>query len=50
MYLSSFYFCQTNIKGGNSMNRNSYDITNILFGIAGLVGIGYAKGFTVRLG
>lgn len=49
MYLSSFYFCQTNIKGGNSMNRNSYDITNILFGIAGLVGIGYAIGTHTKL-
>lgn len=49
MYLSSFYFCQTNIKGGIFMNRNSYDIGNIIVGIVGLVGIGYAIGTHTKL-
>lgn len=49
MYLSSFYFCQTNIKGGIFMSRTNNEIINILFGIAGLVGVGYAIGTHTKL-
>jgi hypothetical protein len=49
MYLSSFYFCQTNIKGGIFMSRTNNEVINILFGIAGLVGIGYAIGTHTKL-
>lgn len=52
MYLSSFYFCLTNIKGGIFMSKHFIDGSTLfgVFGCAvGLLGVGYAIGTNSKL-